>query len=115
MLILVAMLSMAQAGTASEWPALVDRKGFRCLATAIARLPADRTIYVDVSKCPTARIQNAYPWVPAESDRNAPRRILRLSRTQSACLRNNRRSLDRIARPIGADFYLVDLAACRRP
>jgi len=115
MLILVAMLSMVQPGPQSEWPALVGRKEFHCLATAVDKLPADRTIYVDVSKCPTAVIENSYPWVPAESDRGTLRQVLRLKRAQSACLRNNRRSLGKIARPIGKDRYLVDLAACRKP
>ena len=115
MSILVAILAMMQASQQSEWPALVRRAEFDCLATAIAKMPADRTIYVDISKCPTARIQNSYPWVPTESDRSTPRRMLRLNRTQSACLRNNRRSLGKIAKPIGKALYLVDLAACRKP
>lgn len=115
MLIVVAMLSMAQAGSQAEWPALVNRKGFDCLASAITKLPADQMIYVDISKCPTARLENSFPWVPSEADRNKPRRLLRLSSSQSACLRSNRRSIGKIAKPVGQDRYLVDLAACRKP
>lgn len=115
MLILVATLSTIQVGPQADWPALVGRKEFNCLANAIAKLPADRTIYVDISKCPTARVHNAYPWVPVETDQSKPRRILRLEPAQSACLRNNRGSLGKIAKPIGKNNYLVNLAACRKP
>lgn len=115
MLILPAMLSMIPADVPPEWPALVGRKEFNCLAKTIAKLPTDQTIYVDISKCPTAYIQNSYPWVPTESDRNKPRKILRLEPAQSACLRNNRGSLGKITKPIGKNSYLINLAACRKP
>jgi hypothetical protein len=108
---LIALTSTTQ-GVESTKNIIVVQWQFQCLVTKIEKFEnKGDSITVDISHCPPTIIRG---YTTIRKEKTVKTRLT-LTPKDILCIKANRRSINRIARPLENSLYVVDLTNCGRP